>query len=91
MKFCSYRGEQSSRQKEGQIKGLEARECLHSWRDGLEAGVAGTEGVQGRMVGRKIREPCAGTDQALVGHGDNFGFDPELARKPLDSVNRGMI
>lgn len=42
------------------------------------------------MVGGKIREPVGGTDHALVGHGDNFGFDPESDRKPLDTVDRAM-
>lgn len=31
------------------------------------------------------------TGHALVCQGDSFGFDPVLARKPLDSVNRDMI
>lgn len=46
--------------RKGKIKGPGAREGLHGCRDGLEAGVARTEDVQGRRVGGKIREPLRG-------------------------------
>lgn len=53
-------GEQNSRQKEGEDQRPWGREGLHGCRDGLEAGVARTEDVQGRRVGGKIREPLRG-------------------------------
>ena len=46
-----------------------------------------SEGKNGR---REDQRDNGRTDHALVGHGDNFSFYPELDRKLLESMSRGV-